>query len=116
MTLTEIFTKIEDEASNILQNEYNNSELVIAIDKIEIEYIDDLFYTIKLRSYTTDKTTFTYSIPAICGLPKDISCFTEKDCYVIAVFAANVAVEIIDNGYEDDDSIEILTKSSKILC
>lgn len=116
MILTEILTKIEEEASNILQNEYNNQDMFIAVDKIEIDILEDLFYTIKFRSCLTDGTTFTFAVPALCGLPSDISCFTDRDCYVMAVFAANIATEIIDNGNEDEDSIEILSKLTKIIC
>ena len=116
MTLTEILTKIEDEASSILQNEYNNQDMFIVVDKVEIDCLEDLFYTIKFRSCLTDRTTFTFDMPALCGLPNDLSCFTEKACYVMAVFAANIAAEIIDNGSEDTDSIEILSKSPKIIC
>ena len=115
MELKKLVDYVETVVTNNLITEYNDEKAYLVIDDIVYSFldVDSIFYTLKIRFEVNGKNG-TYLVPALVGLPEDLSKFSKQDAFALAVLITNLTVEIADgNSEENDDSTE---EDSKYYC
>lgn len=115
MELKKLVDYVETVVTNNLITEYKDEKAYLAIDDVVYSFLDveSIFYTLKIRFEVNGKNG-TYLVPALVGLPEDLSKFSKQDAFALAILITNLTVEIADgNSEEDNDSIE---DNSKYYC
>ena len=115
MELKKLVDYVETVVTNNLIAEYKDEKAYLAIDDIVYSFldVDSIFYTLKIRFEVNEKNG-TYLVPALVGLPEDLSKFSKQDAFALAILITNLTVEIADgNSEENDDSTE---EDSKYYC
>lgn len=115
MELKKLVDYIETVVTNNLIAEYKDEKAYLVIDDIVYSFldVDSIFYTLKIRFEVNGKNG-TYLVPALVGLPEDLSKFSKQDAFALAILVTNLTVEIADgNSEENDDSTE---EESKYYC
>lgn len=111
MELKQLVNYVTTIATSNLVRVYNDEQAYLAIDDIIYSFLEDnkLFYNIKV-SFETSEKNGTCLVPALVGLPEDLSKFSEQDAFALAILLTNLVIEMAtDNGdsyEEDDNSIE----------
>ena len=115
MEIKKLVDYVETVVTNNLITEYKDEKAYLAIDDIVYSFLDadSIFYTLKIRFEVNGKNG-TYLVPALVGLPEDLSKFSKQDAFALAILITNLTVEVVDdNSEENDDSIE---EDSKYYC
>lgn len=115
MELKKLVDYVETVVTNNLIAEYKDEKAYLVIDDIVYSFldVDSIFYTLKIRFEVNGKNG-TYLVPALVGLPEDLSKFSKQDAFALAILVTNLTVEIADgNSEENDDSTE---EESKYYC
>ena len=115
MELKKLVDYVETVVTNNLIAEYKDEKAYLIIDDIVYSFldVDSIFYTLKIRFEVNGKNG-TYLVPALVGLPEDLSKFSKQDAFALAILVTNLTVEIADgNSEENDDSTE---EDSKYYC
>lgn len=115
MELKKLVDYVETVVTNNLIAEYKDEKAYLVIDDIVYSFldVDSIFYTLKIRFEVNGKNG-TYLVPALVGLPEDLSKFSKQDTFALAILVTNLTVEIADgNSEENDDSTE---EESKYYC
>ena len=115
MELKKLVDYVETVVTNNLIAEYKDEKAYLVIDDIVKSFldVDSIFYTLKIRFEVNGKNG-TYLVPALVGLPEDLSKFSKQDAFALAILVTNLTVEIADgNSEENDDSTE---EESKYYC
>ena len=115
MELKKLVDYVETVVTNNLIAEYKDEKAYLVIDDIVYSFldVDSIFYTLKIR-FEVNWKNGTYLVPALVGLPEDLSKFSKQDAFALAILVTNLTVEIADgNSEENDDSTE---EESKYYC
>ena len=115
MELKKLVDYVETVVTNNLITEYKDEKAYLVIDDIVYSFLDadSIFYTLKIRFEVNGKNG-TYLVPALVGLPEDLSKFSKQDAFALAILVTKLTVEIADgNSEENDDSTE---EDSKYYC
>lgn len=116
MELKKLTNYVNTLATNNLVRVYNDEKAYLAIDDIIYSFLEDnnMFYTIKVKFETSEKNG-TCLVPALVGLPEDLSKFSDQDAFALAIILTNLVIEMAtDNCEEENDSIE--EDSTKYYC
>lgn len=116
MELKKLVIYVTTIATSNLVRVYNDKNAYLAIDDIIYSFLEDnnLFYTLKVRFETSEKNG-TCLVPALVGLPEDLSKFSRQDAFALAILLTNLVIEMAtDKGEEDNNSIE--EDSTKYYC
>ena len=105
MELKKLVDYVETVITNNLITEYNDEKAYLAIDDIVYSFldVDSIFYTLKIRFEVNGKNG-TYLVPALVGLPEDLSRFSKQDAFALAILITNLTVEVVDNNSEENDN------------
>lgn len=110
MELKKLVNYITTIATSNLVKVYNYEQACLAIDDIIYSFLEDnkLFYSLKI-SFETSEKNGTCLVPALVGLPEDLSKFSEQEAFALAIYLTNLVIEMANGSceeYEEDSSIE----------
>jgi hypothetical protein len=118
MELKKLVNYITTIATSNLVRVYNYEQAYLAIDDIIYSFLEDdkLFYNLKI-SFETSEKNGTCLVPALVGLPEDLSKFSEQDAFALAIFLTNLVIEMTTDSCEDyEEDNNSTEENSKYYC
>lgn len=118
MKTVKIIRLIEETVTQILQQEYLNSESFLTIEDVVIKYLEEeSYYNVLLRCNISNVET-TFEVGALAGLPSNIFDFNQKEAYAFAIYVANIAIKLHDYReiIQDQDEPEDSQADPKYIC
>ena len=108
MKLNQLINYIEENASTILQREYNDSNAFVTIDDVNFSFLDDEipFCVVGIR-YSVNDTQKTFTVESLAGLPENFFDMNKTEAFAFVIFIVNLIIKISDNT-ESDEIEELL--------
>ena len=120
MELNLLISYIEENASSILQKEYNDQNAFVAVDAVNFTFLDgeNTSYLVDFR-YSINNIQRTFAITSVAGLPDNLFDMDETEAFAFAVYATNIIIKMTD-AIDDEELDELIlrlnTKSNSEFC